>query len=624
MSDCQLEESTQLDEQLRSFWELESLGICNEEKTLYDEFTDNITFQDGRYEVTLPWKEFHQPLADNLALCMRRLNGLLTRLRHDPGLLKQYNSTIQEQLQKGNIEPVCPGTTIPDRVHYLPHHGVVRADKTTTKLRVVYDASARTHGPSLNECLYKGPKLNQLILDLVIRFRSYKVAVTADVEKAFLMIAVYHKNCDVLRLLWLDDKTKEKPEIRIYRFTRVVFGVSSSPFLLNATVKYHLERFIHSHEDVVKRLLQSTYVDDIITGADSDDEAFELYKQAKDIFQQGSFNLRKFLSSSRSLQRRIDVAEGLSDPSEVEEAKVLGVNWNPGSDSLTFDLSIFSRTVNEMRPTKRNVVSLIGRFFDPLGFLTPATVVFKILFQGLCQTKISWDDDLTGELLREWKLLCNRLGEAVPISIPRGYMHRVTEEPHSYTLCGICDASTVAYAAVIYLVIKTQCNTYVKFVVAKTRVAPIQPQTIPRLELMSALLLCRLITSASRSLTPVLPSLFRICYTDSQVTLFWIRGITKEWKPFVNHRVKQIREKVPPEFWRHCPGISNPADLPSRGMTPLELSVNQLWRRGPDCLQVGLTPTPQCELIDMPEPCAMEMKLASRSTVSVDSGATIE
>ena len=255
-------ESTQLAEQLRSFWELESLGISEEEKTLYDEFVNNIIFQGGRYKVPLPWKEFHEPLADNYLLSVKRLRGLLQRLKRDPELLKEYDRTIQEQLTKGVIEPVSPDEKTNNQVHYLPHHGVVHSDKATTKLRVVYDASSKTSGPSLNECLYKGPKFHQLILDLLIRFRSYRVALIAYVEKAFLMIAVDEKDRDVLRFIWVDDVTKEEPELRVYRFTRVVFGVSSSPFLLNATVKYHLERFLDANEATVKCLLQSTYVDD--------------------------------------------------------------------------------------------------------------------------------------------------------------------------------------------------------------------------------------------------------------------------------------------------------------------------------------------------------------------------
>ena len=211
--DSQPAESTQLIEQLQSFWELESLGFLDEEKTLYDEFISTVMFQDGRYKVPLPWKDLHKPLPDNYLLCVIRLRGLLRRLSHEPGVLRQYNATIEDQLAKGIIEPVPTDTQ--NVVHFLPHHGVVRTDKSTTKLRVVYDASAEMSGPSLNECLYKGPKFQQLILNILIRFRAYKVAHIADVEKAFLNIAVDEKDRDVHRFLWVDDITKEEPELRM-------------------------------------------------------------------------------------------------------------------------------------------------------------------------------------------------------------------------------------------------------------------------------------------------------------------------------------------------------------------------------------------------------------------------
>lgn len=142
---------------------------------------------------------------------------------------------------------------------------------------MVYDASAKSANcPSLNDCLLKGPKFNQQIFDLLIRFRSFKVALTADLEKAFLMVSVDEADRDVLRFIWVDDAEKDSPDLRAYRFTRVVFGVSSSPFLLNATISFHLERYLESNRSLVCHLLDSTYVDDIISGGDTEDGVFEL------------------------------------------------------------------------------------------------------------------------------------------------------------------------------------------------------------------------------------------------------------------------------------------------------------------------------------------------------------
>ena len=211
-----------LDEQLRAFWELEALGIQDEEKTLYDDFTGAVKFENGRYKVPLPWREFRDPLPDNYQLSVNRLQGLLRRLRQDPAILREYDRIIQDQLTKGIVETVSPDEATPETTHYLPHHAVVRRDKSTTKVRVVYDASAKSaNGPSLNDCLLKGPKFNQLIFDLLVRFRSYQIALTADLEKVFLMVMVEESDRNVLRFLWVDDPFKESPELKVFHPCRV-------------------------------------------------------------------------------------------------------------------------------------------------------------------------------------------------------------------------------------------------------------------------------------------------------------------------------------------------------------------------------------------------------------------
>ena len=157
-----------LDDQLRPFWELEALGIRDKGRMLYDDFT-GVTFENGRYKVLLPWREFHDPLPDNYQLSINRLQGLLCRLKEDPAVLKEYDDIIHHQLRRGTIEAVPAGKTPPRATHYLPHHAVVHQDKSTMKARVVYDASAKSaNSPSLNDCLLKGPKFNQLIFDLLV------------------------------------------------------------------------------------------------------------------------------------------------------------------------------------------------------------------------------------------------------------------------------------------------------------------------------------------------------------------------------------------------------------------------------------------------------------------------
>ena len=206
--------------------------------------------------MSLPWKESHPPLPDNFDIALRRLNGLFRRLRQSPGLLHQYNAVIQDQVNKGIVEAVIESNDkIEQQIHYLPHHEILREDKATTKLRVVYDASAKTYGPSLNDCLYAGPKFGQSIMDIMLRFNIHKIGVAADIEKAVLMIAMAPDDSDVLCFLWVDDVDMQIPDVVSYRFTRVVFGVSSSPFLFNTMIMHHMKKHATAHPEFVRAFL---------------------------------------------------------------------------------------------------------------------------------------------------------------------------------------------------------------------------------------------------------------------------------------------------------------------------------------------------------------------------------
>ena len=234
-----------------------------------------------------------------------------------------------------------------------------------------------------------------------------------------------------------------------------------------------------------------------------------------------------------------------------------------------------------LEPTKRNVVSLVGRFYDPVGFLSPVIVCFKVLLQEICESRIDWDEMLEGALLREWEILVASLRQAQLMSIQRGYFSDVSGQVIFMCLYGFCVASKKVYAAVVYLVMRTSSETHVQFVVSKTRVAPIRSQTIPRLELLAALLLARLMSNTLRALSTHVESITSRYYGDSQVAFYWICGQKKQWKPFVHNQVNEICTLSERSSWNYCPGKENPADLPSRGLTPLELSVSALWKFGP-------------------------------------------
>lgn len=641
--------------EVKKFWDLESLGIKT--PSIHEEFLEKLTHRGDHYQVSLPWKATHPPLPDNYELSKRRLNSLLSRLRKEPDVLKEYDSVIRDQIDRGIVE-VVDKETRPEsnRIHYIPHHAVIRRDKSTTRLRVVYDASAKSDGASLNECLHAGPPLAQNIFDIMLRFRSHRIALVGDIEKAFLMVHIAEEDKDALRFLWIDDIDKAKPEVVVLRFARVVFGVSSSPFLLNATIKHHIDQYEQCDPNFTRKFLESIYVDDLTSGDSDVDRTFELYVKSKLRLKEAGFNLRKFVTNSEELRERIDknersasrseevqpnenvshqVAEiTVADVHKVEEEdmtysrsvlgtpvvedpgkqRILGTLWNFHKDNLMFDLTEIASLARKVEPTRRSVISTVSKFYDPLGVISPIVVQFKILFQELCKEKRDWDDPLEGSCKSSWQRLVAQLQDSKPIILPRCYYTGIEEEVITNELHGFCDASARAYGAVVYLRIVTTHGNYIRFVASKTRVAPLSNQTIPRLELLSAVVLARLIHSVKEALTSEIEISSLVCWTDSKVAWYWIVQSTKEWKQFVQHRVDEIRKLVPTECWNHCPGPDNPADILSRGMDCRDLTASTLWWNGPKWLtdSEGHDEPNRFDEELLPEECLSEMKAKDR------------
>ena len=187
------------------------------ERSVYEKFTNTMHFKGDKYEVLLPWKDQHPILPDNYQLSLKRIRIVLHRLQQDPTVLQEYSSIIQNQIEEGIVEVVDhPERSKVGKVHYvyLPHNAVIRRDKETTNLRIVYDASAHSEVPSLNDCLYTGPKFDQKVLDILLRFRLHRVALTTDIEKAFLMISISKKDRDALHFLWINDSSEEPTVVR--------------------------------------------------------------------------------------------------------------------------------------------------------------------------------------------------------------------------------------------------------------------------------------------------------------------------------------------------------------------------------------------------------------------------
>jgi hypothetical protein len=242
-------------------------------------------------------------------------------------------------------------------------------------------------------------------------------------------------------------------------------------------LEYHLESRAEDDPEIVPTLKESFYVDDLITGAWDDSGAVEIYEKANKMTKDGGFNLRKWTSNSTTLQERVtrdeemqatgsNMPEGpdesnmngrktLSErycPSETERGyvKVLGLTWNVKTDQFEYDFSKLLGYMEALPVTKRSVLKLSAKIFDPLGFLSPFTIALKILFQSLCNEGVVWDDTLTNADLEKWNEVINDLSSARPFTVPRCYFC-LANSPLVFELHGFSDASCKAYAAVVYL-----------------------------------------------------------------------------------------------------------------------------------------------------------------------------
>ncbi|XP_046141146.1 uncharacterized protein LOC123987688 [Osmia bicornis bicornis] len=574
---CQKDDSTNrlLRRFLRSFEELhEQPPLSPEERECERHFRETHSRDEtGRYSVHLPFK-----LDPSLALkpcrstALKLLLSCERKLASNEAWRDKYSQFMEEYAALDHMEAVT-GSAVQDPAYYLPHHAVVKRYDSSGKIRVVFNASFRTAtGSSLNDCLMPGPKLQSDLWMILTRWRLFRVVFTSDIVKMFRQIRVHHTDADWTRILW---RSRPDQPVQDFRLKTVTYGTACAPFLA-------LRVLVQLAEDEEERfplgavaIRRHSYVDDILAGADDEKAALELRRQVISILHSGGFDLSKWASNKPSLQEADEFQTCVFQ--DYPGVSTLGVVWRPNTD--TFSLRVLPPLNETTRYTKRRILSEVASLFDPLGWAAPVLIFAKILMQDLWTIGAEWDEDLLEQLLSAWETFRSALSQRDALAIPRwtNYSANIAQ----LELHGFCDASQRAYAAVVYLRVSRGESSVATLLVAKTKVAPVKALSIPRLELCGAVLLSKLIAEVKKGLT--LPATIT-AWTDSSVTLHWIRGHVSTWKPFVVHRVATVQSNVPPQNWRHVATKHNPADLATRGITPSELLSSHLWWSGPSWL----------------------------------------
>jgi hypothetical protein len=362
------------------------------------------------------------------------------------------------------------------------------------------------------------------------------------------------------------------------RFQRVTFGVNCSPFLLNATIRHHLAIFPESR--VIEELQENLYVDDWLSGADSDEEAVEMFSTAREVMLKAGMSLSKWSSNSKMVTEKAYLQMG-GNPVQSDSMKILGVKWLSSKDAFSFEGVMIPP---HLVTTKRVILSFLARLYDPLGFLAPYVMVAKCLFQSIWQMGLQWDDEVPEEVHSVFSSWLSGLEMLKKWEIPRCYSSLSWTDHEGIELHVFGDAAEKGYGAVVYLRVPQSDGTFTaSLVVAKARVAPLKKVSLPRLELLGSLLAARLLRFVLKALK--LPDSTRYyCWTDSMVALSWIKGSPAKWKQFVANRVSEIQELSSPASWFFCPGKENPADLTTRGVQADTLVSSKLWLNGPSWL----------------------------------------
>ncbi|GFQ98328.1 integrase catalytic domain-containing protein [Trichonephila clavata] len=301
-------EEESISAELRRFWEIESLGIRdndsvslgNGDEEILSEFDKSVCFVDGRYRVSLPWKPgMREVLQNNKTVARKRFEGLVRRFKCDHELFCEYKDVIDNYVREGIVERTSCDSLSDSQGFYLPHHAVIRSDKTTSRLRIVFDGSAHEDGhSSLNQSLYTGPNLHPNMLELLLRFRKNPVAFTADVKSAFLQIELDLRDREFTRFFWTDNLNNNP---YVLNFTRVLFGLRPSPYLLAATLKHHFKKYKEQYPHTFDLLNSSIYVDDFICGRNDVPDALRTTLECLQIFSDASMLLRKWRTNSKQL-----------------------------------------------------------------------------------------------------------------------------------------------------------------------------------------------------------------------------------------------------------------------------------------------------------------------------------
>ena len=427
----------------------------------------------------------------------------------------------------------------------------------------MFDASSKSpNGNSLNDCLLLGPRLQDDVFDILIRFRLHQYAV-----------AIEESDRNFHRSLWRDYVTDE---IRELRMTRVTYGVASS--------SYHSTRALQKsgktngpNPNTVIVILNDFWVDDLLSGADTLEEACVFQDDLIETLNKNCLPLRKWSSNEPQLVTRLpkdlqEAGKAYKINDKTHQIKRLGLTWHPLEDHFVYASS--SEYISII--TKRTLLSDVSKHFDPIGLIAPVLVVAKVIIQSCWKLDLEWNDAVPDDVSRAYINWKDDLSSLSQLKIPRKVLPTHLYDEASLQV--FCDASEKAYGACVYLASVKDDIVSSTLISSKCKVAPIKPSTLPRLELLAVHTSAKLATAVKGALSKSKHALnISVLYSDSTIALSRIKADPARWHTFVSNRVSQIQSMLPTTEFIHVPSEENPADLCSRGLLATQLVAQQTF-----------------------------------------------
>ncbi|XP_062557755.1 uncharacterized protein LOC134222608 [Armigeres subalbatus] len=532
---CECYKDESLHDLVTQFFSVESLGITetacpeSEEVQRANQILRATTKRMGpRFETGLIWKYDKFEFPDSYAMAVRRLECLERRIRSDPVIGESVMRQMREYQIKGYIhkatEEELEGAD-PWRVWYLPL-GVALNPKKPTKVPICS----------------------------TVYWRCFLVFE----KEMFHQVQIRKEDRHAQRLLWREHSSHE-PDI--YLMDVATFGAACSPcsaqFVKNLNAAEHAESF----PAAVDAILRKHYVDDYLDSADNVDEAVKLALEIKHVHSLGGFQLRNWLSNSQDVLARVGDNDSVAEKSlqldkDSVTERVLGVFWKLEKDMFTFSSAM---STHEERPTKRQALSIVMSTFDPLGFLAHFTIRGKIVIQSLWRAQTIWDELIPNKLCEQWTAWTRQFQCLHQVRIARCYFpHRSVNQIISLQLHVFVNASEEAFACVAYFRAEFKKHFEVALIAGKSKVAPLKVLSIPRMELLAAVIGVRLMNTIIDGHTLRIDEC--TLWSDSKTVLAWINSDHRKYRQFVACRVGEILTKTKQCQWRWIPSKDNVAD----------------------------------------------------------------